>query len=1173
MPMDATLLPGDGPQTGLLSWLELLRLLQPSVLLVIVLCFALSKPSEHPQRRPPKLLNLSILSIAATYFVSAVLIVVRAVVPDKTWTPQLPQWHNVEYQALLGLVGLGSLSILLAWQQKKHGERRYTASAVWWATASAGPLDVVMLAIYSVSQQRQGGWTDISPWNWAQLAIQVGRILLLWPILVVLASLNNNVPAAEVNAQAMPTEHSSLLQSQRTSYGAAAGPSSGGPQQPNTGSADASKQPQNQGKGGSGTAAAAANASMGLSVSADPPPPTFRVFFQRIVMLFPYLWPSKSLPLQSLAVFCVFLLLIGRLVNIAVPITLGKIVQKLGESGDSSGSLGVWSWIGIYASLRCLQGSGGLLNVAQNFAWLPLQQYSDRSMTLMAFRHLLDLSMKFHAKRKTGEVLRILDRGASVNSFFQYLIFSIGPIFMDITIATVFLSATFGPQVGLLLFAIMFVYTAVSVKMTTWRTGLRRAANNKDSISRAIHTDVLLNWETVKSYNNERYEEERYRLSILEYQKAEWGVNASLNALNLAQNLILSTGTLLMLLVVAYDVTHGLASSSDFVVFISYLSQIYTPLNMLSTLYRVIQTSLVDTDKLIALLNEEKDVRDQPGAKELDVNSGSIEFRDVGFSYDGQVDALKGLSFTIAPRSKVALVGESGAGKSSILRLLYRFYDPTSGSILIDGQDISKITQSSLRKAIGVVPQEAGLLNTSIRTNIGYGRTEPPATDEEIDAAAAAAQILDKIRGFPEGMDTVVGERGVRLSGGEKQRVAIARTFLKAPPILLLDEATSALDSQTERQLQAALQVLMEGKTSVTIAHRLSTIVNSDVILVLSKGAVIEAGSHEELLAQGGKYSEMWRTQVETDKERAANAERAGGKEAAGEANGKAKQVEDSSPPADDKGDGAAAEQATQQPEPGMLGIVAPTSPEDAKAMQQLVARSPPKDAGSAAREQGESKGAEQRAPMPFVVPETTTDEDNKASTEAASAATAAATGVSADEKTEPKADVSPAAMAGEPVEAEVQAPVQAAVEAKESNTSQPKVQPQQTPAAVPSLQRAPSSSSSLASTSSPSRSISRSNSNSGKMRQRLTSLIRRTTSQSGSGITGDDEAAAAAAPARESNGRDNGDKQAETPGAESRQNKQISTTGEGQSNSNGGGGGGGGVGGSKKKNKKKGKK
>ncbi|CAO1631439.1 unnamed protein product [Parajaminaea phylloscopi] len=949
---------------GWASWLQLVRLAQPFVLLIAVVCFALvANPTGR--RRRSHILGFTLLALSLTFLASGVLIVLRAVVPpSKKWTPALPLWRDIEYQSLLGLIAVGSIPVVLAWQQRQNGPGRYSIRLVQLAGLWGIPTDVIALALFFLAKQHdRTKWSHLSAWTWAQLGIQAGRALILWPILLALASTSTDTSDTETAASqeaaaaeerlaanaGEASEQTQLLagpsQPALTSYGtvASAGPSTGGSNTPTAKGKDASKSAGGGSTANNGSAASAANASMGLTVSAQPPPPTFRIFFQRILMLFPYLWPSEVPLLQLLAVLCVFFLLVGRLVNIAVPITLGKIVDRLSDSGPAPGDIGaqwsVWWFIGGYALLKCLQGSGGLLSVAQNYSWLPLQQYSDRSMSLMAFRHLLDLSMSFHTKRKTGEVLRILDRGSAINNFFQYFIFSVIPIFFDIGIATVFLSTRFGPQVGLLLFAIMALYTVISVRMTTWRTGLRRDANNKDSVSRAIHTDVLLNWETVKSYNNENYESERYRLSLVDYQNAEWKVNVSLNLLNLVQNLTLSVGTLLMLLVVAYDVSTGHATSSDFVVFISYLAQIYAPLNMLSTLYRVIQTSLVDTDKLIALLQEEKDVRDEPNAKELEVRDGIIEFRDVKFSYDGKVDALKGLSFTIKPKSSVALVGESGAGKSSILRLLYRFYDPTSGQILIDGQDIRSVTQNSLRKAIGVVPQEAGLLNTSIKTNIGYGRTDPPASDEEVEAAAAAAQILDKILSFPEGMDTVVGERGVRLSGGEKQRVAIARTFLKAPPILLLDEATSALDSHTERQLQVALQTLMQGKTSLTIAHRLSTIVNSDQILVMSEGAVVESGTHEELVAiPGGRYASMWKAQVETDKERAEQeaVEKEASSRRAGEPAVGVTQAAEESQPEATKAPVDPVE-AASVPKEGMLGIVSP-SEVDSDAIQKLAA-------------------------------------------------------------------------------------------------------------------------------------------------------------------------------------------------------------------------------------------
>ena len=460
------------------------------------------------------------------------------------------------------------------------------------------------------------------------------------------------------------------------------------------------------------------------------------------------------------------------------------------------------------------------------------------------------------------------------------------------------------------LFVVMVAYTWTSVQLTTWRTGLRRAMNNKDSICRAISTDVLMNWETVKCYSNESYEAERFRSALQDYQKAEFQVIGSLNMLNMVQNLILAFGTLFTIMLVAGSVVRGETTSSQFVVFVTYLQQVYQPLSMLGTLYRVVQQNLVDTDKLMTLLEEKTEVKDVPDAKDLVVTDGVIEFQDVHFSYDGKVEALKGLSFKIDRHSSVALVGESGAGKSSVLRLLYRFYDIQSGRILIDGQDIRNVTQRSLRRAIGVVPQEPSLFNNDIRTNILYGDTK--ASDEAVEAAALAAQIHDRIQTFPEGYDTVVGERGVRLSGGEKQRVAIARTILKNPPILLLDEATSALDSQTERQLQSALNNLMQGRSSLTIAHRLSTIINCDTIIVMDAGRVVEMGSHADLIAQAGLYSRMWEQQIKTQKEQ----------EAAAAAQEASREAEEDVKAQKEEAQKAQGKQVDAQP--GLLGIVPP---------------------------------------------------------------------------------------------------------------------------------------------------------------------------------------------------------------------------------------------------------
>lgn len=850
------------------------------------------------------------LSLAATFFVSGTLIILRAVIPPKKWQPDILLWGGIDIQAVGGLLAWGSVVIAALFEEKVRGRGSYGRGKSAWSVTVGAATDICLLVLYMVPKERSD-LPSTSPWSIAQLGLIILRLLLLYPVLIVALSWDRVrfVRAADLANEAATNAPGSSSSQPRSAP--ANGESTGLLQAPGTssmtsygaiGSSAANGTNKSAADSGSQTASRNPNASMGLSVAAAPPPPTFKTFLYRIRFLFPYLWPSKSATLQLTAVACVALLFAARVVNFFTPLALGRLVDDL-SSGASP-----WADVVIYAGLKMLQGSGSLLSVLQNILWVPVEQYSDRMMSMMAFEHLLNLSMSFHTKKKTGEVLRILDRGSAINNFFQYLLFSLLPVFIDIFVAMIYMTRIFSPAIGAALFIVMVAYTWTSVQLTTWRTGLRRAMNNKDSICRAISADVLMNWETVKCYSNESYEAERFRSALQDYQKAESKVISSLNMLNMVQNLILAFGTLFTTLLVAGSVVRGDITSSQFVVFVTYLQQVYQPLSMLGTLYRVVQQNLVDTDKLMTLLEEKTEVKDVPGAKDLVVTDGVIEFQDVHFLYDGKVEALKGLSFKIDRHSSVALVGESGAGKSSVLRLLYRFYDIQSGRILIDGQDIRNVTQRSLRRAIGVVPQEPSLFNNDIRTNILYGDTK--ASDEAVEAAALAAQIHDRIKSFPEGYSTVVGERGVRLSGGEKQRVAIARTILKNPPILLLDEATSALDSQTERQLQSALNNLMRGRSSLTIAHRLSTIINCDTIIVMDAGRVVEVGSHADLIAKAGLYSKMWEQQIKTQKEQeaAAAAQEASREEI------KAKEADEET----------AADAGHVKAQPGMLGIVPP---------------------------------------------------------------------------------------------------------------------------------------------------------------------------------------------------------------------------------------------------------
>ncbi|KAL4400131.1 ATP-binding cassette-type vacuolar membrane transporter Hmt1 [Malassezia pachydermatis] len=759
----------------------------------------------------------AILLIALSFFVSGIMIAVGAVLPPHIWLPDTHEWDCLAVQAVGGALAWLLVALATMREERRYGAGHFRRDRLMAYVCLSLVCDLFLLYVHG----HQSASSDVRVWTRMQVGVLFVRSVLLYPLVAWIAYKER---VWYVQAAALPTATTE------------AGPSS--------------------------AAAAGPSASTPAPVTS----PTFFSLLKRVRVLGPYLWPSKSPRLQVMAVVCVGLLFTARVINLMVPIALGHVVASLSEGRDP------WRAILTFALLKLFQGSGGLVTVAQNLLWYPIAWYSDVNMSRLMFDRVLNLSMSFHTKRKTGELIRTLDRGSAINNFFEYLLFSLTPVFVDIFVAVAYMSIVFGPYVGAVLLLIMVLYTWCSVRITTWRTQLRREMNTKDSACKAITTDTLLNYETVKCYSNEQYESNRFGEAMEAYRQAEYRLVFSLNMLNLIQNVILSVGTLLTVLAVAYTVVHGQTTPSQFVVFISYLQQVYQPLNMMGTLYRVVNQNLVDTDKLMELLDEEVDIKDVPGAPDLHVARGEIAFEDVHFSYDqGRSTALDGLSFTIKAHERVALVGESGSGKSTVLKLLYRFYDVSRGRILIDGQDIRDVTQQSLRKSIGIVPQEPSLFNMDIRHNIQYG--DVTASDEAIEAAARAAQIHDRIKEFPDGYDTVVGERGVRLSGGEKQRVAIARTILKNPPILLLDEATSALDSHTERQLQSALQTLMQGRSSLTIAHRLSTIIDCDKILVADHGRIIEAGTHDELIKLGGKYSHLWRQQSKTQAEQAAEAQ------------------------------------------------------------------------------------------------------------------------------------------------------------------------------------------------------------------------------------------------------------------------------------------------------------
>ncbi|ENN74715.1 hypothetical protein YQE_08706, partial [Dendroctonus ponderosae] len=593
---------------------------------------------------------------------------------------------------------------------------------------------------------------------------------------------------------------------------------------------------------------------------------TWRNFWKKMKTLMPFMWPKKDCALQLRVVFCFFLLAGGRVVNLYVPIYNKLIVNSLSNDNGQSPSFR-WDWILIYVAFKFLQGGGtggmGLLNNLRSFLWIRISQYTTRETEVELFRHLHSLSLRWHLSRKTGEVLRVMDRGTdSINNLLNYIFFSITPTLIDIVIAVVFFCTAFNAWFGLIVFVTMMLYIAITIWVTEWRTKFIRRMNLADNETRARSVDSLLNFETVKYYGAETYEVDAFREVIFRFQGEEWKSNVTLNVLNTVQNIIICTGLLGGSLLCAYLVAdkHTL-TSGDYVLFATYIVQLYVPLNWFGTYYRSIQKNFIDMENMFDLLKEEKEIIDAPGAGPLVVRRGAVEFSNVSFSYVPERLVLKNITFTVPSGKSVALVGPSGSGKSTIIRLLFRFYDVENGGIVIDGQNIKTITQESLRRAIGVVPQDTVLFNNTIKYNIKYGRMT--ATDADVIESARGADIHERILTFPDQYETQVGERGLRLSGGEKQRVAIARTLLKAPAIILLDEATSALDTQTERNIQESLNRMCANRTTVIVAHRLSTIIHVDEILVLKDGEIVERGKHEHLIGQEGVYANMWKQQLE----------------------------------------------------------------------------------------------------------------------------------------------------------------------------------------------------------------------------------------------------------------------------------------------------------------------
>ena len=558
------------------------------------------------------------------------------------------------------------------------------------------------------------------------------------------------------------------------------------------------------------------------------------------------------------ALFAIICLVLAKVANVGIPVLLKQIVDAVEKGGAMVLVLPVSLLLG-YGLLRL---SSSLFNELRDVVFARVRFNAMRMLSRKVLEHLHALALRFHLERRTGAISRDLERGTrSVSTILNYMTFSILPLLIEFTLVAIVLLTMYDPIFTLVTFGAVVVYITFTLMVTEWRMEFRHSMNRLESEANAQAFDSLINYETVKYFGNEKLELERFDSTLFEWEECAVKSQGSMSLLNFGQGAIIAVGVTIIMFLAADGVVSGEMSIGDLVMVNAFMLQLFIPLNFLGMVYRQVKYSLADMDLVFKLLEKEPEIQDKPDAKELVLNGGEIRFNRVDFSYQDDRQILRQVDFTVRPGERLAIVGRSGAGKSTLSRLLFRFYDVSGGSVEIDGQDVRSVTQESLRAAIGIVPQDTVLFNDSIYYNLRYGR--PDASMEEIKQAAAMAHIDEFIDSLPQGYDTVVGERGLKLSGGEKQRVAIARAILKQPRIMLFDEATSSLDSATEQAIQETLKDVAQNHTTLVIAHRLSTVVDADRILVMDAGQIVEQGTHQDLLEQDGRYAKMWQLQQE----------------------------------------------------------------------------------------------------------------------------------------------------------------------------------------------------------------------------------------------------------------------------------------------------------------------